>query len=169
MPQTKVMLIGALPAQSGFPGAGGPVPPSSRYPYAQPDFRMNRHAVIPSTWEEPQNLLQVTDKTNYDPYARASGGSAISPALRGLGSMLSPVLGATDTAGGTDDEATKWKYAWAYSATSMALLGGVMAGVHGYRRNKGATGWAVVWGLFGAAFPLVTNGVALAQGFGKAK
>ncbi len=39
---------------------------------------------------------------------------------------------------------------------------------HGWRRNK-SIGWAVVWGLMGAAFPVVTPVIAVAQGFGKEK
>ena len=39
---------------------------------------------------------------------------------------------------------------------------------HGYRRNK-SIGWALVWGLFGTIFPVVTSAISLAQGFGQRK
>jgi len=166
------MLLGALPAQAGFPGAGGPIPPSSRFPYPQPDFRMNRHAPIPSTWMQPQNLLRVSDKTNYDPYARASAGNQITSALRGLGS---PVLGdaavpATTVApDGSSVTMTvnAAELTSAYRLTALMLVGGTMAGLHGYRRNKGSVGYTMLWSALGALFPIITNGVALVQGYGK--
>lgn len=52
-----------------------------------------------------------------------------------------------------------------------SLLRGAAVGLaiyHGYRRNH-SIGWALVWGLLGSAFPLVTVPVALAQGFGQPK
>ena len=205
MPRTEVMLIGSLPQQAGFPGAGGPIPPSIRFPYTQPNFRMNRHAAIPSTWMEPQDLLQVTDKTNYNPQARASGGRAIfagvfSPLLFGRG-MSKRRLGDAPDAGSPDpndikvvihpavihptpeispvasydaatlttlqNEAYVYKSAWAMTAVSYSVLGAIMAGYHGSKRNHGSAGWTIGWGLLGAMFPLITNGVALAQGYGK--
>lgn len=39
---------------------------------------------------------------------------------------------------------------------------------HGYRRNK-SIGWALVWGVLGTIFPVVTSAIALAQGFGQRK
>jgi len=188
MPRTEVMLIGALPAQAGFPGPGGPIPPSFRYPYTQPDFRMNRHTPIPSTWMVPQNLLRIGDKTNYDPHARASAGKPITSALAGVSPLFFGTLGADASTAAASapqtlsptgqpgapvssqqlyDEAAYWKGAWAWSAMSVTLLGAVMAGYHGYKRNRSNTGWALGWGLLGGMFPLITNGVALAQGFAK--
>lgn len=37
---------------------------------------------------------------------------------------------------------------------------------HGYKRNE-SVGWAIWWGIAGAAFPVITPVIALAQGFGK--
>ena len=201
MARTEVMLIGALPAQAGFPGAGGPIPPSVRYPYPQPDFRMNRHMPIPTSWIEPQNLLRIGDKTNYDPHMRASMGAPVAPPLAGIFSPLlfgksrRRHLGAAEGAGGaggtdtvTQESALQpvrtytsgneqsaselymtadaWKSAWAFSAFSYGLLGAMMAGYHGSKRNGGSVGWTIGWGLLGGLFPLVTNGIALAQGYG---
>lgn len=39
---------------------------------------------------------------------------------------------------------------------------------HGYKRNN-SIGWALVWGLMGGLFPVVTPVIAMAQGFGKPK
>lgn len=47
-------------------------------------------------------------------------------------------------------------------------IGALAATFHGYKRN-GSIGWALLWGLAGAAAPLTTNVIAVAQGFGKAK
>lgn len=50
-----------------------------------------------------------------------------------------------------------------------AMLSAVSAGAsafHGYRRNQ-SVGWAVAWGAAGAAFPIITPAIAIAQGFGK--
>ena len=52
---------------------------------------------------------------------------------------------------------------------AVLLLSTVSAGAsayHGYKRNK-SVGWALVWGAFGGAFPIVVPAIALAQGFGK--
>lgn len=39
---------------------------------------------------------------------------------------------------------------------------------HGYKRND-SVGWAIVWGFFGALFPVITPVIAFAQGFGQPK
>jgi len=49
------------------------------------------------------------------------------------------------------------------STASMAA-----SAYHGYKRNE-SVGWALVWGLFGAMFPIITPAIALAEGFGKPK
>lgn len=36
---------------------------------------------------------------------------------------------------------------------------------HGYKRHE-SIGWALWWGLMGAAFPIITPVIAVAQGFG---
>lgn len=42
------------------------------------------------------------------------------------------------------------------------------AAYHGYRRNK-SIGWAIGWALLAKLAPVITTGVAVAQGYGKAK
>lgn len=51
-----------------------------------------------------------------------------------------------------------WSAARLVSATACTY--------HGYRRNQ-SVGWALVWGLLGAAFPIITPTIAVAQGFGE--
>lgn len=56
---------------------------------------------------------------------------------------------------------------WQGRAATLHLLGAVLAGVHGYQRNKGSLGWAAGWAALGFFAPVITTGVALVQGFGK--
>ncbi len=60
----------------------------------------------------------------------------------------------------------QWK--WSTVKGIAAVAGSAAAAFHGYRRNQ-SIGWALVWALFGGVFPIFTNVVALAQGFGKRK
>jgi hypothetical protein len=43
----------------------------------------------------------------------------------------------------------------------------VASTIHGYRRNEGSVGYALLWGAFGAMFPIVTPAIAIAEGFGE--
>ena len=52
--------------------------------------------------------------------------------------------------------------------STIYMAGAGAAAYHGYKRNN-SIGWALVWGLLGGLSPLITNGIALAQGFGKRK
>lgn len=50
----------------------------------------------------------------------------------------------------------------------VASIAGTAAGAyHGFKRNGGSVGWAIVWGLLGGMFPVITVPIAFAQGFGK--
>lgn len=55
---------------------------------------------------------------------------------------------------------------WYLSAASSAA-----SAYHGYRRHAGShpIAWAGLWGLLGAALPVITPAVAVAQGFGRRK
>lgn len=57
-----------------------------------------------------------------------------------------------------------WPIFW--GVASLASAGA--CAYHGYKRNE-SVGWAVVWGLLGGMFPVVSVAVGLAQGFGKSK
>jgi hypothetical protein len=58
-------------------------------------------------------------------------------------------------------------------ASSLLWLAGSAAAIaltyHGYKRNNGSVGWALVWGLFGGMVWPFTAPIAYAQGFGKPK
>ncbi len=52
---------------------------------------------------------------------------------------------------------------------SVVSAVGAGAGIyHGYKRND-SVGWAILWGIFGGALPVISIPVSLIQGFGKEK
>lgn len=163
MPVTEVMALGAIDSaqarRENYPGYGGP---DSRYDYGAPEppWLINRMPMPPSTPGVPQNLLRPTDKTTYG--NMSSIGSPVY-ALYGLG------FGALAPNGDANGEAEDSQLKQFYIARSLgySVLGAVMAGIHGSKRNKGSTGWTLVWAALGFTFPLITNGVAVVQGFGK--
>jgi hypothetical protein len=95
-------------------------------------------------------------------YAAAAGLSTWSPTESAIAQLTSP-LGAklADTGGAA------WTPAARVIAGGIALAGAGAGAFHGYRRNRGSIGWALAWAALGGLFPLVTTGVAIAQGFGK--
>lgn len=59
---------------------------------------------------------------------------------------------------------------WVSTTMYVASIGAMVAlTYHGYKRNNGSIGWALVWGLLGTIVWPITVPVALAQGFGKTK
>lgn len=48
----------------------------------------------------------------------------------------------------------------AVSTVSMAL-----SAYHGLKRNRGSIGYAVLWGIMGATFPVLVPVIAFGQGF----
>ena len=48
----------------------------------------------------------------------------------------------------------------------LSMAGAGLGAYHGYRRNE-SIGWAIGWAVAGSWFPVITTGVALAQGFGE--
>lgn len=65
--------------------------------------------------------------------------------------------------GQPDFDKTYWTIWGVVSTASMAA-----SAFHGYKRNR-SVGWALVWGLLGATFPVITPTIAVAQGFGERK
>lgn len=51
---------------------------------------------------------------------------------------------------------------------ALSLASSAASTYHGYKRNQ-SIGWALVWGLLGGLFPVVTPTIAVAQGFGARK
>jgi hypothetical protein len=94
--------------------------------------------------------------------APASARSPASPARRSLG-------GTNYVLGGLGHTAYHHVGDTSSSAVSLARTAAVgAAAFHGYRRNKSVL-WAVIWAVLAGVSPLVTTGVAVAQGFGKPK
>lgn len=52
---------------------------------------------------------------------------------------------------------------------ALATLGALSGAYHGTRRNRGSAAWGLVWGLAGAVAPILTTGIAVAQGYGDPK
>lgn len=52
----------------------------------------------------------------------------------------------------------------AYGVIATASM--AVSAYHGYKRNN-SVGWALVWGAFGAVFPVITPVIAVAEGYGK--
>ena len=46
----------------------------------------------------------------------------------------------------------------------VSMLSSGLSAYHGYKRNR-SVGWAAMWGVMGAVFPIITPAVAVAQGF----
>jgi hypothetical protein len=57
-----------------------------------------------------------------------------------------------------------WSPATLVVAGTIATASSLVSLYHGYKRNN-SLGWGLLWGLFGATFPLITPTVALAQGY----
>jgi hypothetical protein len=53
-------------------------------------------------------------------------------------------------------------------ATALSTASMALSAYHGYKRND-SVGWALVWGLLGGTFPVITPVIAVAQGFGQEK
>lgn len=69
---------------------------------------------------------------------------------------------------GADDPPTALSVINPWMWTFYQILAAASAGVsayHGYKRNNGSVGWAIVWGFLGGAFPVITPSIALAEGF----
>lgn len=84
------------------------------------------------------------------------------------GGGLMPNLGAgTDatTAALTFERITSspWYTVWRIASVTSAAA----CAYHGYKRNNGSIGWALLWGFLGGAFVPFTPAIAFAQGFGK--
>jgi hypothetical protein len=117
----------------------------------EPQVRMDSfYRAPPTSPEEPQNLLRPTNKGCMSCAALNGLGKLRGGGLRGLGAIGEP--------GGMG-------YA-IYSVIGIAST--ALSAYHGYKRNNSVWG-GVLWGFFGAVFPVITPVVALAQGYGKRK
>ena len=55
------------------------------------------------------------------------------------------------------------------ASIAYATLGAAIGAYHGVKRHGGSVGWGLLWALAGGAFPAITAGIAVAQGFSKEK
>lgn len=78
------------------------------------------------------------------------------PMEKRLKSIPKPALANFDS----EDLWTVWRV--------LAVASSGVCAYHGYRRNE-SVGWALAWGLFGAAMPVMAPSIAFAQGYGKPK
>lgn len=49
----------------------------------------------------------------------------------------------------------------------LGLAGALLGAYHGARRNGGSVMWGIAWGAAGGVAPVITTGIALAQGYGR--
>jgi hypothetical protein len=171
MSRTKVMLIGALPVGSvnrraPMYDAGG----------MGPSWRTNFTQSATTVPQVPQNLLRVTAPGG--PFRMSSKGQPGVP----LEAHMLGRLGATG--GYFDDKQTQLDQMIANSdpvyveqtqllikvlAVGQRLMGASVGAYHGYKRNGGAVGPAIGWGIAGALLPVITVGVGLYQGLAQPK
>lgn len=50
---------------------------------------------------------------------------------------------------------------------SLSTVSGLLSAYHGFKRNNGNLGWALVWFLAGSALPVFVPAMAFVQGFAK--
>lgn len=74
---------------------------------------------------------------------------------------LVPAMRSNSGMGQLGHSSTYWTVWGLLSTASMAA-----SAYHGYKRNE-SVGWALVWGLCGALFPVITPVIAVAQGYGE--
>lgn len=55
----------------------------------------------------------------------------------------------------------------AYAIAALSTVSMVASAYHGVKRNRGSVGYGILWGVAGALFPIITPGIALAQGYAK--
>jgi hypothetical protein len=110
--------------------------------------------------------------------ARPRAASPFDRIQRGVGAIAhAATLGALNPDGTQTDPTVKPATPGLYSPISPVLADAVYVAsaastvamiYHGWKRTK-SVGWTAAYGLFGAALPVISVGVALAQGFGKRK
>lgn len=86
-------------------------------------------------------------------------------------SLARKVVGYAGLGGlGTATAYETWRQQYPVAAVVLpvvSFVGGIAAGYHGFKRNKGSIGWTIGWWILGAWFPLITLPVAYFQGYAK--
>jgi hypothetical protein len=123
--------------------------------------------------DDPQNRQRVVNGGLYDPAWTPSAGAPIRGyQMAGLGNLVRPWEGSASsfTMGlrGLRTGCASPVSWWMPTVNSYSVLGAMVAGAHGYARNK-KVGWALAWAAAGFVAPIFTNFVAIVQGLGKSK
>lgn len=132
--------------------------PDMTWSWASPQF---------TTPSQPQNTTLPTwgaVGSPNDPHAQYNPAAPVSLARKAVG--YSGLGGLASLAGFNADGS--WTQTPRDTVFQIAGTGASIALVyHGYKRNQGSIGWALVWGIFGGMIWPLTLPIALAQGFAK--
>lgn len=161
--------MGPLP-WAGYPGSGGPNHVVTDVNGPSPEWFRNTITQPVISPDDPQNRQRVFNGGIYDPsWAPWAGKPIRGYEMAGLGNLVRPWAGGSSSfTMGVRGLGSSLGCAWAPSFGLYNILGAMVAGAHGYARNRKA-GWALMWATFGFLAPIFTNGVAIVQGLGKSK
>lgn len=111
-------------------------------------------------------LSKGSDLTPYAAIAPTGGGGNIDPnaSLAGVPESAAGTLGETNVTVQQPASTAMSAGAIAYGLIGTASM--AASAYHGYKRND-SIGWALVWGVAGSVFPIITPVIAVAQGFGE--
>lgn len=136
------------------PATGGPAQPHPAYAfqYRFPQFNVSSQV--------PQNIPRVT--------ATGVGPQGETADWHGAPSYPLAQIGKLRGLRGLGEGEWYTNPNWQLALGALSLVGTGLCAYHGYKRNN-SVGWAIVWGLLGSLFPIITVPVAFAQGLGKRK
>lgn len=169
MPRTRVMLIGALPV--GINNRMPTYPAGGQGPLWRNNFITSEATVT----QVPQNLMRVT--ADGPPFRQSSIGEPAVPLEAHMLGRLGSVRGFSERQAEFDSMVANSDPRYvAYMGTLVTvlavgqrLMGASVGAYHGYKRNRGKMLPTVLWGVAGAALPVLTVGVGLVQGLAQPK
>ncbi len=154
MAHTEIMTLGRLQ-----PMIGG-------------DWLQNRRV----TPQQPQNLLRVVTLSGLHGTARLLHGlGVVGDQALAANTGPVPIVPMGDPVAMNFPSMPAWPWSkpsqtvqigTVIAAASLSLVSAVVAGYHGYRRDRSAMA-GLGWGFMGAIFPVVTPVVAFAQGYAR--
>lgn len=124
--------------------------------------------------DDPQNRQRLVNGGIYDAEWTPSAGAAIrNYQTDGLGNLVRPWAGPANTSftmgvRGLRGLGCGTALGLYFAPDRYRILGGVVAGAHGYARTKNV-GWTIAWVAAGYMAPIFTGFVAIVQGLGKSK
>lgn len=170
--------LGAVPTGmgpepwAGYPGTGGPNQVVTDIAAPSPEWFRNTITMPVISPSEPQSRQRVFNGGLFEPEWTPRAGKPIR-GYAGLGNLVRPWAGDSNsftmgTRGvGCINCPTPVTW-WTPRVTPYSVLGAMVAGTHGYLRNKNV-GWALGWAACGFLAPIFTNAIAIVQGLGKSK